>query len=112
MGGNFEVIFIICSKTTILSNFAFRLDGSYIFHVPSVPDEEKNISENIFFFGCVFCSILELFPVNFGRVLGGVWGFLGVSGALFDVRLSVVLVSPMLPKRRPGCSWASFWMHF
>ena len=25
--------------------------------------------------------------MNFGRVLGGVWGFLGVSGAFFDVFL-------------------------
>ena len=47
----------------------------------------KTSPKTLFFLGCVFCSMLESFPVNFGRVLGGVWGFSGVSGALFGVFL-------------------------
>ena len=69
-----EVILATCSKTTTLSNSAFRLDGSYIFHVPSVPGGDKNISENIVFFRLRFLLYVGVvsneFWDGFGQGLG------------------------------------------
>ena len=65
-----EVILATCSKTTILSNLAFRLDGSYIFHVLSVPDEDKNISENIVFFRLRFLLYVGMVSNEFWEGFG------------------------------------------
>ena len=69
-------------ETSILQNIAFRLDGSNIFHVLSVPNKEKIGVKNCVFFNCIFEGILEGFWGGFGRVWGGVlelffatWGY-------------------------------------
>ena len=61
---------------------AFRLDGSNIFHVLSVPNDGKDGGKNCVFFNSIFQGILEGFWTGFGKVLGGVlevffatWGY-------------------------------------
>ena len=75
----------------------FRLDGSNIFHVMSVPNNEKFRGKKSVFRDCILHRILDGFWGGLGRAFGGCFGALFRNlGILFPIcvnifRLFVVL---------------------
>ena len=55
------------------------------FEVKNQKNREKTVPKTMFFFDCIFLSILGGFGEDFGRVLGGVWRLLAPLGPLFGV---------------------------
>ena len=85
----------MCANTMILSNLAFRTDGSFIFHVLSVPHDNKNVSKNMFFtlrsllyVGVVSSEFWEGFGKGVGAYLAFLKRFLASSGGACIVNAS------------------------
>ena len=84
------------------------------FEVKNQKNRKKTVPKTMFFFDCIFLSILGGFGRDFGEVLGGVWSFLDVSWGTFKVLYLRLCCQegPRGSKRRPRALLGSIWEGF